>query len=129
MMPTDENAIGDRAGGGSAVDHGNNPPGPGGMDLSGGGHVPKVSQRLTSMPVDPPRILRRLRVLTNFSLPRFPRPGAEAVHDHEAAGEVDGGRAQAVPGGAAVTRPRLAPHTRYARASSPGGARVDWAGR
>jgi hypothetical protein len=128
-MPTDENAIGDRAGGENAVDHGNNPRGPGGMDLSGDEHVPKVSQRLTNMPVDPPQILRRLRVLINLSLPRFLRPGAEAVHDHEAAGEVDGGRAQAVPGGAAVTRPCLATHTRYVRVSSPGGARIDWADR
>lgn len=40
-MATDENAFGDRAGE-NAVDHGNNPPGPGGMDFSGDEQVPKV---------------------------------------------------------------------------------------
>jgi hypothetical protein len=72
MMPTDENAIGDRAGGGSAVDHGNNPPSPGGMDLSGDGHVPKVSQRLTSTPVDPPRISAPSPCSDQFLAPTFP---------------------------------------------------------
>jgi hypothetical protein len=97
MVPSNENA----------VDHGNNPPDvPGAMDVSRDDeHVPKVSHRLTEYAAD------HLRVL-NFSLPR---PGAEAVHDHEAAGEVDRGGAQEVLGGPAVTRPRLAPHTRYVR--------------
>ncbi|GJN21872.1 hypothetical protein PR202_gb09393 [Eleusine coracana subsp. coracana] len=47
MMPTDENAVGDRAAGENGVDHGNNPPGPGGMDLSGDEHAPKARKPYT----------------------------------------------------------------------------------
>jgi hypothetical protein len=116
MVPSDENAVGNRVGGENAVNHSNNPPGPGAMDVSGDDeHVPKVYHIVVD---HPPQDLRVL----NFSPPR---PGAEAVHDHEAAGEVDGGGAQAVLGGAAVTRPRLAPHTRYVR---EGGNGTDLAG-
>ncbi|CAI7880971.1 unnamed protein product, partial [Closterium sp. NIES-54] len=40
---------------------------------------------------------------------------AEAVHDNEAEGAVDGGRAQQVPGGPQALRPRVAPHRRAHR--------------
>jgi len=117
-MATDEAAVADRAGGGTAVDHHRNDPlNPGDMDLSGEEHVPKVHSSGESRPrrrricaIDPTACSHSVS-----SIPRLPdQPGAEAVHDHEAAGEVDGGRAPAVPGGPAAARSRLAPHTRYA---------------
>jgi len=111
-MATDETAVADRAGGGTAVDHRKDPLDPRDMDLSGEEHVPKVQQRRVAA-ASSQNLCAIPRVLTLF-LPRLPdRPGAEAVHDHEAAGEVDGGRAPAVPGGPAAARSRLAPHPRY----------------
>jgi len=111
-MATDETAVADRTGGGTAVDHRKDPLDPRDMDLSGEEHVPKVQQRRVAA-ASSQNLCAIPRVLTLF-LPRLPdRPGAEAVHDHEAAGEVDGGRAPAVPGGPAAARSRLAPHPRY----------------
>ena len=116
-VATDETAVADRAGGGTAVDHHRNDPlNPGDMDLSVEEHVPKVHRSGESRPrrrricaIDPTACSHSVS-----SIPRLPdQPGAEAVHDHEAAGEVDGGRAPPVPGGPAAARSRLAPHTRY----------------
>ncbi|GJM86451.1 hypothetical protein PR202_ga02312 [Eleusine coracana subsp. coracana] len=47
MMASEENAVGDRAAGENGVDHGNNPPGRGGMDLSGNEHAPKARKPYT----------------------------------------------------------------------------------
>ncbi|VAI48117.1 unnamed protein product [Triticum turgidum subsp. durum] len=106
MACTQENAMATDE---STGDHRGSRPSSHDMDLSGDDHVPKVPQ----FPAQNPRVCVCVCNRPPESNEFVARAGAQAVHHHEAAGEVDRGRAQALPGGPAAARPRLAPHISY----------------